>query len=145
MTRDLPVLHYLRAIDQKLDRVAADTHDVKVRATNIEAGIAAFNRCFDRIKDRLDRIEKRLELHDPRLIMAAYPHLKSDTSMPTQLRSRTLETYTDRLKLDIRGKPYGLLRLSRGLTLGYRRCDGAGLMEHQKSVMVARYRLSALA
>jgi hypothetical protein len=37
MTRNLPVLHYLRAIDQKLDRVAADTHDIKVRATSFLA------------------------------------------------------------------------------------------------------------
>ena len=65
MADDNLVLHYLRAIDQKLDRVVADVHDIKVHTTNVVEGTAALNQCFDRIEDRRDRIEKRLELHDP--------------------------------------------------------------------------------
>ena len=47
--------------------------------------------------------------------------------MPKQhQRPRALETHTGRDKLEVRGKPHWLLRLSRGLTLGYRRCEGPG-------------------
>ena len=61
---DSLVLRYLRRIDEKLDRVAADVADLKVRTTSIETSIAVVNNRIDRIEARLDRIERRLELAD---------------------------------------------------------------------------------
>ena len=62
-------LVYLRRIDEKVDRVAADIQDLKGRVTSVEerlAGvelpIAGTNRRIDRVEERLDRIEKRLDL-----------------------------------------------------------------------------------
>lgn len=59
---DNVVLTYLRRIDEKLDRVIDDVHDLKVRLTHVEEGLAGVNRRIDRVEARLDRIERRLDL-----------------------------------------------------------------------------------
>lgn len=70
------MLRLLRQLDAKMDRVLADVHDLKVRTTAVERGlaecsasiagcsasIAGINGRIDRVDARLDRIEKRLEL-----------------------------------------------------------------------------------
>jgi len=56
------VLNLLRKIDTKLDRVADDVRDLKMRVTAIEEGMAGIHRRLDRVDERLDRIERRLEL-----------------------------------------------------------------------------------
>ncbi|ABD87961.1 hypothetical protein [Rhodopseudomonas palustris] len=58
------VLVYLRRLDEKLDRVLDDAHDLKVRMTAVEESIAGVNRRLDRLEWRVDRIERRLELTD---------------------------------------------------------------------------------
>ena len=60
------VLVMLRLIDAKLDRVGEDVHNLKVRMTSVEEGMAAMNRRVDRIEERLDRIERRLDLTEVR-------------------------------------------------------------------------------
>ena len=56
------VLRYLRRIDDKLDRVADDVRELKIRMTAVEENLASLNRRFDRLEARVDRIERRLEL-----------------------------------------------------------------------------------
>jgi predicted nuclease with TOPRIM domain len=63
------VLHYLRRIDERVERIAADMQDLKVRVTSLEGQtahlqtlIAAQSGPIDRIETRLERIERRLEL-----------------------------------------------------------------------------------
>jgi hypothetical protein len=56
------VLTLLRRMDQKLDRVIDDVHDLKVRMTSVEEGLAGIHRRLDRLEIRVDRIERRLEL-----------------------------------------------------------------------------------
>ena len=58
------VLQYLRRIDTKVDRLVEEVHDVKVRMTAIEEGLAGVNRRIDRLEARVERIERRLELVD---------------------------------------------------------------------------------
>ncbi|MFZ5739332.1 hypothetical protein BJ123_10136 [Rhodopseudomonas thermotolerans] len=58
------VLTYLRRMDAKLDRVIDDVHDLKVRMTGVEEGLAGVNRRLDRLEVRVDRIERRLDLAD---------------------------------------------------------------------------------
>ncbi|MBV8449955.1 MAG: hypothetical protein JO124_18405 [Hyphomicrobiales bacterium] len=58
------LLRPLRRMDEKLDRLIDDVHDVKLRLTVVEEGLAGVNRRVDRVETRLDRIEKRLELVD---------------------------------------------------------------------------------
>lgn len=60
------VLVMLRRIDAKLDRVGEDVHNLKVRMTSVEEGMAVMNRPVDRIEERLDRIERRLDLTEAR-------------------------------------------------------------------------------
>ena len=55
-------LQILRRIDEKVDRMADDVRDIKVRLTGVEESLAGVNRRIDRVEDRLSRIEKRLEL-----------------------------------------------------------------------------------
>jgi predicted nucleic acid-binding Zn-ribbon protein len=57
-------LRMLRRIDEKLDRVIDDVHDLKVRMTAVELAIARVNDRIDRVDQRLDRIERRLDLVD---------------------------------------------------------------------------------
>jgi archaellum component FlaC len=54
----------LRKIDQRTERMAEDLHDLKVRVTSVEEGMAGVNRRLDRLEIRVERIEKRLELSD---------------------------------------------------------------------------------
>ena len=58
------LLLHLRRMDEKLDRLIDDVHDVKLRLTAVEEGLAGVNRRVDRVETRLDRIEKRLDLVD---------------------------------------------------------------------------------
>jgi hypothetical protein len=59
---DKLVLVYLRAIDEKVDRVIDDVRDIKFRVTNLEEGQAGIQRRLDRVEPRLDSIERRLDL-----------------------------------------------------------------------------------
>ena len=66
---DSLVLRYLRGIDRKLDRLVEDMHDVKLRLGSVEEEVAGLRRDFvrmqhtlDRHGERLDRIERRLDL-----------------------------------------------------------------------------------
>jgi len=59
---DNPVLRALRSIETKLDRGLADIHDIKIRVTAVEEGLAGVQRRIDRVDERLDRIERRLDL-----------------------------------------------------------------------------------
>ena len=59
------MLVMLRRIDGKLDRVIDDVHDLKVRVTAVEEGLAGVQRRIDRVETRLDRIERRLDLVEP--------------------------------------------------------------------------------
>ena len=58
------MLAILRKIDQRTERMAEDIHDLKVRMTSVEEGLAGVNRRLDRLDTRVERIEKRLELSD---------------------------------------------------------------------------------
>jgi archaellum component FlaC len=58
------VLLMLRKIDQRTERMAEDLHDLKVRVTAVEEGLAGVNRRLDRLEVRMERVEKRLELSD---------------------------------------------------------------------------------
>jgi DNA repair ATPase RecN len=57
-------LNMLRRIDEKLDRVVEDVHDIKARVTAIEEAQAGIHRRLDRVDTRLDHIERRLKLVD---------------------------------------------------------------------------------
>ena len=52
----------LDAIDRKLDLLVDDFRDVKLRMTNVEAGLADVSRRLDRADTRFERIEQRLDL-----------------------------------------------------------------------------------
>ena len=54
---DSLVLRYLRNIDAKLDRLSDDLHDLKIRTTSVEEGLAGVNR-------RLDRVSRAIRLFD---------------------------------------------------------------------------------
>jgi archaellum component FlaC len=58
----VPVL--LRKIDERTERIAEDLHDLKVRVTAVDEGMAGVNRRLDRLEIRVERIERRLELTD---------------------------------------------------------------------------------
>ena len=58
------VLEFLRRMDRKVDQVAEDMRDIKIRMTAIETGLAGVQPRIDRVEERLDRIERRLELAD---------------------------------------------------------------------------------
>nr|WP_102958281.1 hypothetical protein [Mangrovicella endophytica] len=60
------VLMLLRRIDAKIDRLSADTHDVKVRLTGVEENLAGVHRRIDRLEERVERIERRLDLTEAR-------------------------------------------------------------------------------
>jgi tetrahydromethanopterin S-methyltransferase subunit G len=59
------VLHYLRRLDEKVDRLIADVRELKGTQTGMLEFLAAHDGRLTRIEDRLDRIERRLDLHDP--------------------------------------------------------------------------------
>jgi archaellum component FlaC len=52
-------------IDERLDRIEFDVHDLKVRTTGVEEGLAGVNRRLDRLEDSASRIERRLNLVEP--------------------------------------------------------------------------------
>ena len=56
------VLVMLRRIDEKVDRMAFDIHEIKVRMTSLEERMSSLDRRMDRLEDRVDRIERRLDL-----------------------------------------------------------------------------------
>ncbi len=56
------VLVYLRRLDEKVDRVASDIRDLKVRVTSLEQVTGTIKSRLYRIEDRLERIERRLDL-----------------------------------------------------------------------------------
>ena len=57
-----PPLRILRRIDTELNRLIDDVHDLKVRITSVEEGLAGINRRLDRLEMRVERIERRLDL-----------------------------------------------------------------------------------
>ena len=70
------LLVYLRRLDDKSDRMAADMQELKTRMTSVEqqvANLAAtqashyaiLSSRLDRVEARLDRIERRLDLVEP--------------------------------------------------------------------------------
>ena len=61
---DSLVLIYLRRIDEKVDRLIEDVHDLKSRMTALEEILAGFQRRIDRLELRVERIERRLDLVD---------------------------------------------------------------------------------
>ena len=61
---DSIVLAILRKIDQRTERMAEDLQDLKVRVTSVVEGLAGVNRRLDRLENRVERIEQRLELSD---------------------------------------------------------------------------------
>lgn len=67
---DSPVLRYLRQIDQKVDRLSEDVHDLEVRMTAVEEGLAGVHRRIDQVEARIDRVEARLERIERRLDLA---------------------------------------------------------------------------
>ena len=72
------VLVYLRRIDAKVDALAGEVREVKDRLSAVEVGLASVRRdlgslaeadarlqmSFDRLRDDVTRIERRLELVD---------------------------------------------------------------------------------
>ena len=58
------VLATLHKIDERLDQMALDVHDLKVRLTSVEQDFGGENRRLERLDNRMARIEKRLELSD---------------------------------------------------------------------------------
>ena len=60
------VMQLLRRMDAKLDRVIDDVHDLKVRVSAVEEGLAGVHRRLDRLDVRVDRIERRFDLVDAR-------------------------------------------------------------------------------
>jgi hypothetical protein len=61
------VLVYLRLLDEKFDRIAADIADIKIRMTAVVEKLAGINRRLDRTVGSLNRIEHRLDGIDTRL------------------------------------------------------------------------------
>ena len=73
---DSLILVYLRRVDAKLDRLGEDVRDLRTRVSAVESGLNAVRRdlvvlaeadarlqvSVDRQGERLDRIERRLEL-----------------------------------------------------------------------------------
>lgn len=58
------VLDILRAIRNDVGDIKADVHEIKLRVTSLEEGLAGVHRRMDRFDERLSRIEKRNELVD---------------------------------------------------------------------------------
>ncbi len=70
------ILEHLKRFQASLDRMERELRDVKVRASNLESGLASIIQhlahfsaadaaqqlAIDHISERLDRIERRLEL-----------------------------------------------------------------------------------
>jgi archaellum component FlaC len=52
----------LTRIETRMDRLIDDVQDLKVRTTHMEEGLAGVNRRMDRLDERVERIERRLDL-----------------------------------------------------------------------------------
>ncbi len=61
---DNTVQALLGRLDQRTERMAEDLHDLETRMTAVEEGLAGFNRQIGRLEQRVERIERRLELVD---------------------------------------------------------------------------------
>ena len=59
---DKSVPGYLHEINRKMDRLLDDVHDIKMRMTSVEEGLARVNRRLDRLDGRVECIERRLDL-----------------------------------------------------------------------------------
>lgn len=55
-------LKLLRRLDEKTGRLLDDMHDLKVCITVVEEGLAGVYRRMDRLDERLERVERRLDL-----------------------------------------------------------------------------------
>lgn len=53
---------YLRRLDEKLDRVVDRLQELTARVSTMEQQYALVQRWLDRMDDRLNRIERRLDL-----------------------------------------------------------------------------------
>ena len=67
-----PVLEHMRKIRGTLERLENDVGDIKLRMSAVEHGlgnlqlqVAGLNSRMDRFDERLTRVERRLELHEP--------------------------------------------------------------------------------
>ena len=65
------IVRYLRRLDEKVDRVIDDLREIKQRLTSVEVSVAHIHGDFaaqsgriDRLENRLERIEQRLDLRD---------------------------------------------------------------------------------
>ena len=58
------VLIHLRRIDEKLDRLLEGQRELTTRVGFLEEQSASLSRRMDRVHDRLDHIERRLDLRD---------------------------------------------------------------------------------
>lgn len=56
---------YLRRIDEKIDRLADDVRELKTRMGLVEAQYASLSSRIDRMDDRVQRIERRLDISLP--------------------------------------------------------------------------------
>ena len=61
------VLVYLRRIDEKVDRMAADIQDLKHRMTSLETQFAGMRVDMAYLAQRIDRVEMRLERLERRM------------------------------------------------------------------------------
>lgn len=64
---DSLVLVYLRRLDEKMDRLAANVGDLSRRVTSLESKIVLLHGDFASQSERIDRIELRLERMERRL------------------------------------------------------------------------------
>ena len=62
------VIDFLRVqfaqVNSKLDQLAADVGNLKVRMSGVEMGLAEANSRLDRMDARIERIERRLDLRE---------------------------------------------------------------------------------
>lgn len=56
------MLVYLRRIDEKVDRLTDDLRELRARMGGVEQGVAQLSARIDRLTDRVERVERRLEL-----------------------------------------------------------------------------------
>ncbi len=59
------VLEHLRHLREQMDRMAADMREVKQRLGILENQYASISTRLDRLDERVERIENRLNLHEP--------------------------------------------------------------------------------
>ncbi len=84
------VLEHLRYIRHTIDRMAADIQALKFRAGNIKTSCLQHTHRFDRVEERLNRIERRLDLYEPPYLdpppnqMEGGPHTPKQYPLPRQ-------------------------------------------------------------